>query len=214
MSHRLSNSLVNRIYSLYLFNHHKSFGRYRLADYLGVSKDQTRTIIESLVSSEYLEKSSRRQGHALTNLGQKFVQECQNFLIIPFVPVHFGSEFTVGTKDAVVCMEANEIDQLNTVIMRDEALLAGASGCTVFLQNSIKQVFLLNVVYPPLPDAPLRSRKVKTRIDRLTKGFTWSEAIIIVGSANSTDLAMRGALAAALLLFPDSLKDQLMSSKF
>ena len=210
MSQRVNSLLIHRLYSLYLFAHHKFLGRYRLADFLGMTKDQTRAVIDFLVISGYLETKSQRIGHTLTAYGQEFIQKCQQYLIIPFIPVHFGSEFTIGTKDAVVCMEVSEIGQLNTVIMRDESLLAGASGCTIFLQTANKEVFLLNVVYPPLPETPLRSRKVRSRIDRITNDTPWNETIIIVGSAATRRFAMRGALASSLLLFPDALKEQLL----
>ncbi len=211
MSLRSSHTLVNYLYSLYLFAHYQELGRYRLAQQLGLSRDQTRTIIKHLVELEVVQKVNQRLGHELSPAGKNFLNECQQYLHIPIMRVYFGPNYTVGTKDAVVCLEASGIDQLNTVVLRDEALLAGSLGCTVFFQDSTGRVFLLNVTYPPLPPNPLTAKNVKKRLHKVTKGLSWSEVLIIVGTADTSILAQRGAIAAGLLLFPENLKQQLLS---
>ena len=211
MNPRSSQSLVNTVYTLYLFNFHRELGRYRLAQELGVSKDQTRTIIKRLVDINLIQKVSQRQGHELSSEGKELLDRCQEYLHIPMVRVYFGSDYTLGTKDAVVCLEASDIDQINTVILRDEALLAGSMGCTVFFQDSSGEYFLLNVTYPPLPSNPLTSKNVKNRLRRVTQGLLWKEILIIVGTADTTILAQKGAIAAGLLLLPEDLKQQLMT---
>ena len=210
MSRLAKYSLVDYVYSLYLFSRHQELGRYRLAKYLGFSSDETRTIIQHLVDLRLIEKVSRRQGHQLSEPGTEFIVECQKYLHIPAVRVYFGRDFTVGTKDAVVCLEGSGIDQLNTVVLRDEALIAGSSGCTVFFQSSLSEIYLLDVIYPPLPSSPLTSRRIRNRIIKVTQGISWEKILIIVGTSDSTILAQKGALAAGLLLFPDDLKDTLI----
>ncbi len=201
-------SIVDYVYSLYLVCHHGKLGRYRLAKYLGFSKDQTRTIIQHLVEFGLLEMVSPRQGHQLSAVGLQFVTECKRYLHIPTVRVYFGRDFTLGTKDAVVCLEGTGIDQLNTVVLRDEALIAGSMGCTVFFQASLGEIYLLNVIYPPLPSSPLKARKIRNRIEKVTQGLSWEKILIIVGTADSIIPAQKGALAAGLLLIPDDLLKQ------
>ena len=204
-----SHSLVNHLYSLYLFDHYQELGRYRLAEQLGLTKDQTRTIIKHLIDLGLLQKVTQRQGHTLSPSGKNLLQECQQYMHVPFLRVYFGPNYTVGTKDAVVCLEASDIDQLNTVVLRDEALLAGSLGCTVFFQDSTKDVFLLNVTFPPLPPNPLSARDVKKRLYKVTQGLSWDEIIIVVGTADTAVSAQKGAIGAGLLLFPERLKQQL-----
>ena len=66
------------------------------------------------------------------------------------------------------------------------------------------------MIYPPLPSSPVTARNIKTRIMKVTEGLSWKKILIIVGTADSTILAQKGALAAGLLLFPDNLKDTLI----
>ena len=201
-------SIVDYVYSLYLISRYGKLGRYRLAQYLGFSKDQTRTIIQHLVDLGLLEMVSPRQGHQLSAVGLQFVTECKKYLHIPMVRVYFGRDFTLGTKDAVVCLEGSGIDQLNTVVLRDEALIAGSMGCTVFFQASLGEFYLLNVIYPPLPSSPIKIRKIRSRIEKVTQGLAWEKILIIVGTADSVILAQKGALAAGLLLVPNELLKQ------
>lgn len=195
-------SRVDYIYSLYLLSRYGKLGRYRLAKYLGFSKDQTRTIIQHLVDLDLLKMVSPREGHQLSAAGLRFVTECKKYLQIPTVRVYFGRDFTLGTKDAVVCLEGSGIDQLNTVVLRDEALIAGSMGCTVFFQASLRDIYLLDVVYPPLPSSSLKARRIKNRIMKVTRGLSWEKILVIVGTADSIILAQKGALAAGLLLIP------------
>jgi hypothetical protein len=208
MSRLAKYSLVDYVYSLYLFSRHQELGRYRLAQYLGFSRDETRTIIQYLVNLNLIEKISRQQGHQLSTLGKDLLIECQKFLHIPAVQVYFGRDFTVGTKDAVVCLEGSGIDRLNTVVLRDEALIAGSLGCTVFFQSSSNDIYLLDVIYPPLPSSPLIARNIRTRILKVTQGLPWEKILVIVGTASTKILAQKGALAAGLLLIPEDLKER------
>ncbi|MCK4822491.1 hypothetical protein KA005_42395, partial [bacterium] len=83
-------------------------------------------------------------------------------------------------------------------------------GCTVFFQASLNEIYLLDVMYPPLPSSPLTARSVKKRLQKITLGLSWSEILIIVGTADTAILAQRGAIAAGLLLFPENLKQKLL----
>ncbi len=210
MSLQSGHSLLEYFISLHHFAQDQNLGRYRLAEYLGLTKDQTRPIIQYLVDKKLIEKISQREGHCLSQLGREYISKCQNYIHISPIHVFFGSDFTVGSKDAVVCLEATEIEQLNTVVLRDEALLAGSKGCTVFFQESKKEIFLLNVIYPPLPSSPLSSRKVKKRIQKVTQDLLWEKIVVIVGTADTFPLAQKGAVAAGLLFLPGELKRPLL----
>ena len=210
MSLQSGHSLIDYYLSLHQFAQHHNFGRYRLAQFLGLSRDQTRPIIQHLVDKKLIHKISRREGHKLSQLGEKFLLKSEKYIHISPLHVFFGSDYTVGSKDAVVCLDASGIEHLNTVVLRDEALLAGSKGCTVFFQESKNHIFLLNVLYPPLPSSPLTVRKVKKRILKVTQDLPWKKIVIIVGTADSFALAQKGAIAAGLLLVPEELKIPLL----
>lgn len=210
MSLKSDHSFIDHYLSLHQFTRYQNLGRYRLAQHLGLTKDQTRPIIHHLVDKKLIRKISRREGHTLSQKGADYLAKCEEIMHISPIHISFGSNFTVGSKDAVVCLEATGIDFLNTVVLRDEALLAGSKGCTVFFQESIDKVFLLDVVYPPLPTSPLTSRKVKKRIHKVTQDLSWEKIVVIVGTAESFSLAQKGATAAGLLLFPEALKKVLL----
>ncbi len=210
MSHKGRHSLVERFNSLHHFSQYQNLGRYRLAQLLGLTRDQTRPILEYLVFKRLIKKISRRKGHSLTQEGNNFILWTKKFFFLSPQRVYFGSDFTVGANDAVVCLDADGVDHLNTVVLRDEALLAGSKGCTVFFQTSEDHIFLLDVVYPPLPSSPVTSRKIRKLIKTVTKDLSWKNTIVVVGTGDSFPLAQKGAMAASLLFISEDIKKVLL----
>ena len=210
MSLQGHHSFIEFVLTLHHFRQNETLGRYRLAEYLGLTKDQTRPIIQFLADKGLITKLSRREGHTLSEVGKEYITKLSKYMHISPTHVYFGSDYTVGSKDAVVCLDATGIEQLNTVVLRDEALLAGSKGCTVFFQESTKNIYLLNVLYPPLPPSPLNSRKVKKRIQKITEDLLWENIIVIVGTADTFALAQKGAMAAGSLFLSDELKIPLL----
>ncbi len=203
---RPSLSLADYLYTIYLLHYHQYMGRYRLAKYLKISDAQTRTILRKLVEGKLVSKFNQRLGHQLSYLGEEVWKRCQRFLQIPSQRIHLGNKYTLGKKDAVVCVEGTGIEQLNTVVLRDESLLNGALGCTVFLKVQSGQLFLLDAVYPPLPKVTLSDRKARRKLMSTISGISWSKIVVIVGTANHVINAQIGAIAAALLLVPEEIR--------
>ncbi|MHA1331141.1 MAG: DUF4443 domain-containing protein [Candidatus Hodarchaeales archaeon] len=191
-------------YTLYLFSCHSSLGRYKLAQLLHISDSYARSLVQKLVSLGFLEKSNQRLGHQLSSFGLDFWSKFSSYILIPSSRIYLG-RYTVGSKDAAVCVEAGGIERLSTVVLRDESLLNGALGCTVFLKKGSK-IFLLDSLYPPLPRKVFSDRKVSKKLLRLVSDVDWSTVIIIVGTANDVLTAQLGALAASLLLLPADFK--------
>ena len=181
-------------------------GRYKLAQLLNISKAQTRVVLRKLIKAKLVEKSSQRLGHQLSSQGNEFLVKCHQFLQIPTQRIYLGRSYTIGIKDAVVCVEGTGVEQLNTVVLRDEALMNGALGCTVFLKEQSGHFFLLDAVYPPLPNTALSDRKARRKLTTTISGIPWSKIVIIVGTANHVINAQIGAIAAALLLVPEEIK--------
>ena len=181
-------------------------GRYKLAHELGISNTQTRIILEKLVKAELIERFSQRLGHQISSHGKEVWQRCQQYLQIPTQRIYLGQDYTIGKKDAVVCVEGSGIDQLNTVVLRDESLMSGALGCTVFLKEKSRLFYLLDAVYPPLPRVALLDRKARKKLSTITKGIPWKKIVIIVGTADHVINAQIGAISAALLLIPEEIK--------
>ena len=199
-------TLADYLYTLHLINHYQRMGRYRLAHQLMISNTKTRILLEKLVEANFIVKSSQRHGHKLSSSGKKIWEKCQQFFRIPSSRIHLGQNYTLGQKDAVVCVDAKGINSLNTVALRDEALLNGALGCTIFLKNQSGQFFLLDAIYPPLPQAALSDKKARRKLSRITLRIPWPRIIIIVGTANHVINAQIGAIAASFLLIPDEIK--------
>jgi hypothetical protein len=181
-------------------------GRYKLARALNISNAQARTILKRLETEQILDKVNPRLGHYLSPKGVSLWNKLRQYLEIPTLRIHLGKKYTVGNKDAIACIEATGIDNLNTVSLRDEALLNGALGCTVFLKNELGKLFLLNVNYPPLPEKPLMDRILTRKINRITSTISWKKTLVIVGTADNVANAQIGAISAGLLLVPEELK--------
>ncbi|MFX0185290.1 MAG: DUF4443 domain-containing protein [Candidatus Hodarchaeota archaeon] len=173
---------------------------------LKISNAKTRTILNKMVKIELIEKSSRRYGHSLSPYGKQVWMKCQTFIQIPSKRIYLGSSYTIGKKDAAVCVEGAGIENLNTVILRDEALINGALGCTVFLKQPPMKFFLLDAIYPPLPKKELSDRKIKRKLITIISDIPWSVSIIIIGTADHVINAQIGAISAALLLLPSEIK--------
>ncbi|NHJ03157.1 MAG: hypothetical protein EAX86_13555 [Candidatus Heimdallarchaeota archaeon] len=195
--------------ALHLISMNEKLGRYKLSQTLEISEAQARTILCNLASRGLIEKSSKRHGHKLTEDGQRFLNKCQQYIYIPPKRIHLGKKYTVGLKDAAVGVEATGIDQLNTVVLRDESLINGASGCTVFLKDEFEEIYLLGAVYPPKPDISLSDRKIKRKLARLFHESDWTDIIMVVGSGESVASAQVGAISAALLLVPIYIKEKI-----
>ncbi len=206
---RQNYSLADFLYTLHLLHHHQHLGRYKLAQELRMSDVQTRIILQKLVEAKIIEKSSQRRGHRLSSGGREYWSKCQRFFRIPLQRIYLGRNYTVGNKDAIVCVQGTGVELLNTVILRDESLLNGALGCTVFLKTQTSQFFLLDAVYPPLPQVALTDRKTKRRLSAITKEIPWQMIVIIVGTADHIIDAQIGAISAALLLVPEEIKRSL-----
>jgi predicted transcriptional regulator len=204
---RISHSQADFVYILSLLDQYKYMGRYRLAQKLNISNAKTRTILNKLVKAELIEKSSKRQGHCLSLYGKKVWMKCQKFLLIPSKRIYLGPSYTIGKKDAPVCVEGTGIENLNTVVLRDEAFMNGALGCTVFLKIQSGIFYILDAIYPPLPKIALSDKKIKHKLSNITSDIPWSIMIIIVGTADHVINAQIGAISAALLLVPSEIKN-------
>ncbi|MFX0170787.1 MAG: DUF4443 domain-containing protein [Candidatus Hodarchaeota archaeon] len=204
---RTRHSQADYLYILYLLSQYNHLGRYKLARELNLSNAKTRTILNKLVKADLIEKSSKRYGHQLSSHGKEVWMKCQQYLVIPSKRIYLGPSYTIGKKDAAVIIEGVGIERLNTVVLRDEALISGATGCTIFLREPNNQYFLLDVTYPPLPKNPLSDKKVVRKLNRILTGTSWSKILIIVGTANTVINALFGAISAALLLVPGEIKD-------
>ncbi|MFW9779937.1 MAG: hypothetical protein ACFFE8_13860 [Candidatus Heimdallarchaeota archaeon] len=196
------------LYLLFLLHTYKHMGRYRLAWYLQTSDARIRTLLGKLVLRGLVEKAGKRVGHQLSDKGEVLWANLQQVLYIPDPTkrFHLGSRYTVGTKDALVGVEGTEEIYFNTVILRDESLINGAMGCTVFLRNETGNIYLLDAVYPPLPKHPLSDQKTVKKLNRMLIETEWKQTILVVGTANTVIGAQIGAIASAMLLIPEKYK--------
>ncbi len=206
LNRQSSYSQADYTYTLYLIGTQQNMGRYKLARALNISNAQARTILKRLETEKILDRENPRLGHYLSPKGVSLWDKLKQYLEIPTLRIHLGKKYTVGSKDAIACIEATGIENLNTVSLRDESLLNGALGCTVFLKNELGEIFLLNVNYPPLPEKPLMDRVITRKINRITSTISWKKTLVIVGTADNVANAQIGAISAGLLLVPEEIK--------
>lgn len=183
-------------------------GRYKLARYLQTSDARVRTLLGKLFQEGLVRKSSNRVGHQLTETGEASWTNIQRVLYIPDPTKRFqlGSRYTVGTKDALVGVEGTEVVYFSTVVLRDESLINGAMGCTVFFKDTTGDIYLLDAVYPPFPEKAISDQRVVRKLNRMLMEIPWRQTIIVVGTANTMITAQIGAVASALLLLPEESK--------
>ncbi len=204
---RSSLPLTQYLFIFHLFSLHKTLGRYKIAEYLGISNIKTRVLLYHLVSHDMLELESKRRGHRLSEAGKAFWDKIQEFMFIPNVRIHLD-HYTLAPKDAAVCLKVDALNEVSTVSLRDAAFLNGAVGCTVFLQMQ-ENCYLLDSVYPPLPQEPFTDRKARQKLMRLTSSLNWRNILLIIGTGQTVIQAQLGAIGAAFLLFPPALINQL-----
>ena len=202
------------LYLLFLLHTYKHMGRYKLARYLQTSDARVRTLLRKLSHRGLVEKSSKRFGHQLSEDGEAFWLNFQRDLHIPDPTkrFHLGSRYTIGAKDALVGVEGTGVLYFSTVALRDESLINGAMGCTVFFKNTTGDIYLLDAVYPPLPEKPISDQRTIRKLNRMLMEIPWRQTIIVVGTANSATAAQMGAIASALLLLSEQSKNSLIIS--
>jgi len=204
---RSSLPLAQYLYIIHLFSLHNTLGRYRIAKYLGISDIKTRTLLYHLISHDMIELESQRRGHRLSKAGKMIWDSILEFMFIPDVRIHLD-HYTLASKDAAICLQMDALNEVNTVSLRDAAFLNGAIGCTVFLKMQ-EHFYLLDSVYPPLPQEPFTDRKARRKLLRLTSSLDWPDILLIIGTGQKVIQAQLGAIGAALLLFPPTLLNQL-----
>jgi predicted transcriptional regulator len=166
-----------------IINEQGPIGRKALAQTLGIGEGSTRTILDKMMREGSVENT--KMGAILTDRGLKQFRNSG----ITAAPVKIDG-LTISSQDCAVLVKGMA-DRISTGYdQRDEAVRAGAVGATTLVFKNGKLIFPGDAVEPDqVKLAPIRS------------AFSIEENdVVIVGTANSYEIAEKGAVTAALSL--------------
>ena len=175
---RFAEAQVER--ALEIIAKHKTIGRKKLAEELGVGEGSIRTILNRLKREGLI--TSSRGGHSLTPKGRRKLRVG----VRKFIQIDAG-DLTVGEMDVATIVRGAALKVKRGIEQRDEAIKAGADGATVLVFKRGKLQF---------PDGFMDVGKELARL--LIETFRPREGdVIIIGTAPDLAKAEEGARAAA-----------------
>lgn len=158
-------------------------GRKTLAQLVGLGEGSARTILDKMTREGSVENT--KQGAVLTERGVKNFRGSG----ISAMPIRIDG-LTISNQDCAVLVKSMA-DRIGTGYeQRDEAVRAGAVGATTLLVKGGRLIFPSDIVEPEQASlGPIRS------------AFSLEENdVVIIGTANTYELAEKGAVTAALAL--------------
>lgn len=170
----------------------RHMGRYELAKELDLTDSSTRTLLKKLRERKLVKITSKRRGHTLTRKGKRKVERFASYLKMSFIKLDL-KDVTIAKSDALVLIHGPSFpEKLDTVQIRDDALKAGAKGCTTF-------VYTGNGLRMPEPkDSQFGTIEDDLLISQLKLLKPRNGDIILAGSAETYKKARLGAIFAAI----------------
>lgn len=164
-------------------------GRKELAEILDLGEGTVRTIMEKMKEDGSIELS--RRGASITDQGQRRLSS----LGIEIRPIEID-DITLGEIDCAVLARCVAPLVKDGCEQRDDAVKAGAIGATTLIAIGGRMVFPGDEKYPD-----------QSTSDKLNQLFRIRDGdALIIGTANSYDVAEKGAVTAALRLHAPSFK--------
>ncbi len=166
-----------------IINEKGPIGRKALAQTLGIGEGSTRTILDKMIREGSVDNT--KLGAVLTDRGLKQFRNAG----ITAAPVKIEG-LTISTQDCAVLVKGMA-DHIGTGYeQRDEAVRAGAVGATTLVARNGKLLFPGDHIEPD-----------QVRLAPIRSAFSVEENdVVIVGTANSYEVAEKGAVSASLSL--------------
>lgn len=164
-------------------------GRKELAEAVGLGEGTVRTIMNRMKDDGAITCS--RTGAILTDQGQRRIDN----LGLQSKSIEIEG-LTLGRCNHVVVARRMASQVTDGCQQRDDAVKAGAVGATTLIKKKGKIVMLTDANYPSVENVNIIERSFKVNDDD----------VIIIGTADSSELAERGAISAALRLFAPAVK--------
>jgi predicted transcriptional regulator len=166
-----------------IINEKGPIGRKALSQTLGIGEGSTRTILDKMIREGSVENT--KLGAVLTDRGIKQFRNSG----ITAAPVKIEG-LTISAQDCAVLVKGMA-DRIGTGYeQRDEAVRAGAVGATTLISKEGKLLFPGD-----------KSEPDQVRLAPIKSAFSIEENdVVIVGTANSYEVAEKGAVTAALSL--------------
>jgi predicted transcriptional regulator len=178
------------VYKIYtIIDKEGPVGRKELAEALSLGEGTVRTILNRMKEDGAI--ACTRMGATLTDQGQRRIDG----LGITSKPIEIEG-LTLGECNYLVVVRGMAARVKDGCMQRDDAVKAGAIGATTLIKKDGKITLLTDSRFP--------NQSAAERIEKTLP--VNDEDAIIIGTANSIDLAERGALAAALKLYAPAVK--------
>jgi len=176
---------ANIYWAAHLLSDGKRVGRKKLAEMVGVGEGSMRKIIDTLKKWNYV--SVKQTGITITKAGQAFLSQ----IPIRVVEIELGDS-TVGLYSQSILVMGVSDKVYNGMQQRDAGIKVGATGCTtVVIRDGVLMI-------PPDWNIDEKDPDLAYKIRKET-GITQND-VIIVGSANTKNLAVEAAINAAFEL--------------
>jgi predicted transcriptional regulator len=172
---------------------HAPVGRGGLAKKLGIGEGATRTLIERLKDEQII--SISKSGCTLTKKGEQLWKRIER--IIPSKIKLEQSKLTLSAYNVAILVQGKASKVKLGMEQRDAAFLAGAKGATTLVMKKGKLTM-------PCEDVDIKETVPETRKKIISFLKPREDDVIIIGSADTYDLAEYGAIAAAWTLLDDN----------
>jgi len=176
---------ANIYWALHILSDGRRLGRNKLAEMVGIGEGSMRRIIDTLKKWNLV--TVKQTGITITRAGQTFL----NQIPMRVVDVELG-ESTVGLYSQSILVLGVSDKVYNGMQQRDAGIKVGATGCTtVVIRDGALMI-------PPDWNIDERNQELAYKIRKDT-GITQND-VIIVGSADTKNLAIEAAINAAFEL--------------
>lgn len=172
---------------------HAPVGRGMLAKKLGIGEGATRTLIERLRDEQII--SISKSGCTLTKKGEQLWKRIEK--IIPLKIELEQSKLTLSACNVAILVQGKANKVKLGMEQRDAAFLAGAKGATTLVMKKGKLTM-------PWEDVDIKETVPETHKEIINSLKPHEDDVIIIGSADTCDLAEYGAIAAAWTLLDDN----------
>ncbi len=184
--------------ALIIFDEKKmGIGRYKLKKDLDLTEGQVKSLLERMKRMDLIEINSRKSGHIISKKGSELVNELNNLLTSPKLPLFKYKDLIVGeiAYFSVVFNGANKLMEIkkggDILAQRDAAKFIGGTGATSLIYKNGR------FIYPSdteefFPNITPRDLEISPPIKE--------NDVLVIGTGEKENIARLATLAAALTL--------------
>ncbi|MGV9199814.1 MAG: DUF4443 domain-containing protein [Promethearchaeia archaeon] len=199
-------SRAHAILALYLFaKHPEGLGRYRLKSELNIGSGTARSLVNKFKKKlDFIRVSGQRKGHVLTEKGKDFLKTIKakipsiksaNLEKLKDVIIDYEN------RHAYLCFIKDAAEKVkNGMEQRDAAIKIGGLGASCLVYDGEKLNFSLGYMSQTEKEKMRVSEQVQNYFQEETNGNLKKNDVIIIGIAETAELARLAAFNSALTL--------------